>query len=175
MNMRRVAAELNVSPRLLYHRVRDKNELADLLSDAIIAQNWPDLSSPDWETRLRNVAAASAQAYADFPGVPASILAHTVNQLRQPSALKLRAAVLQALHDSGLSEENVEISFLQFSVILLGSLVLKENLAHPEASSGFAIDPARVERSIAMGLDLLIFGIRRLAHGDAGQTLSSQR
>jgi AcrR family transcriptional regulator len=63
MNMRRVAAELNVSSRLLYHYMRDKDEMIDIMSDAITAQNMPDLSSPDWETRLRNVVMAARRAY----------------------------------------------------------------------------------------------------------------
>jgi TetR/AcrR family tetracycline transcriptional repressor len=167
MNMRRVASELNVSPRLLYHYVRDKDEMIDILSDAITGRNMPDLSSPDWEVRLRNVAMSARIAYADFPGVPATILARTVSRLSHPHALQVREGVLQALRDAGLSQENVELSYVQFCIILFGSLVLKENL-HPAAGpGGFAIDPARAERSIDLGLDLLLFGIRRLAEGVA--------
>ncbi len=128
MNMRRVAAELNVSSRLLYHYMRDKDEMIDIMSDAITAQNMPDLSSPDWETRLRNVVMAARRAYGDFPGVPATILARIVSKLTQPHASQVREAVLQALRDAGLSQENVEIAHVQFSVMLFGSLVVKETL-----------------------------------------------
>lgn len=162
MNMRRVASELQVSPRLLYHYVRDKEEMIDILTDAITARSMPDLSHPNWETRLRNVAAAARNAYTDFPGVPATILSRTISRVSQPHALIVREGVLQALRDSGLSEENVEISYIQFSVILLGSLVMRENISRAGTAEAFAIDAARVERSIDLGLELLLFGIRRL-------------
>jgi TetR/AcrR family transcriptional regulator, tetracycline repressor protein len=161
LNMRRVAAELDVSPRLLYRHVRDKEEMISILGDAITARNMPDLSPADWETRLRNIAKATRAAFADFPGVPATILAHAVNMPNRPHALRVRQGVLQALRDAGLSQEHVEISFVQFAVILLGSLVLIENLAAD--SESLAIDRARVEHSIDLGLDLLIFGIKQLA------------
>jgi len=161
VNMRRVAAELSVSPRLLYHHVRDKGQMIDILSDAITARNMPDLSPRDWETRLRNVVKAARLAYVDYPGIPASILAHAVNKLHHPYASKIREGVLQALRDAGLSPEYVEISFVQFSVFLMGSLVLLENL--DEQGDALAMTRARVEKSIDLGLDLLIFGIKRLS------------
>ena len=162
MNMRRVAAELNVSSRLLYHYMRDKDEMIDIMSDAITAQNMPDLSSHDWEVRLRNIAMAARRAYADYPGVPATILARTVSKLTQPHASRVREAVLQALRDAGLSPENVEISYVQFSIMLFGSLVLKETLNHAPPAGELAIDPKLAERSLDLSLDLLLFGIKRL-------------
>jgi AcrR family transcriptional regulator len=161
INMRRVAADLGVSPRLLYHHVRDKDEMIDILSDAIVARNLPDLSPRNWETRLCNIIRAVRAAFADFPGVPAAVLAHAASTLKQPNALKVREGVLQALHDAGLSPENVEIAYVQFSVTLLGSLVLTENLDAEEGH--LAIDRARVERGVDLGLELLMYGIRRLA------------
>jgi len=154
LNMRRVVAELGVSPRLIYHHVRDKGQMIDLLSDAITAGNMPDLSPLDWEARLRNVVRAARVAYVHFPGVPATILAHAVNKLSQPNASKVREGVLQVLRDAGLSAEHVEISFVQFSVFLMGSLVLMENL--DAAGDVLAVTRARVEQSIDLGLDLLL-------------------
>jgi TetR/AcrR family tetracycline transcriptional repressor len=165
LNMRRVGSELGVSSRLLYHYVRDKEEMIELLTDAITARSMPDLSHPDWEVRLRNVAAAARNAYTDFPGVPAMILSRSISRVSQPHAAAVREGVLQALRDAGLSKDNVEISYIQFSVILLGSLVMRENVsraAATDAAEAFDIDAATVERSVDLGLDLLLFGIRRL-------------
>jgi AcrR family transcriptional regulator len=164
ISMRRVAADLGVSSRLLYHHVRDKDEMLDILSDAITARNMPDLSGADWETRLRNVVAAARGAFADFPGVPASILGHVARPVSQPHALMVRNGVLRALADAGLSPEHVEISYVQFAVMLLGSLVMFETLDRSQGP--LAIDRARLERSVDLGFDLLIFGIRRLIPGD---------
>ena len=58
------------------------------------------------------------------------------------------------MRDAGLSAEHVEISFVQFSVFLMGSLVLMENL--DAAGDVLAVTRARVEQSIDLGLDLLL-------------------
>src|SRR3546814_3082873 len=71
----------------------------------------------------------------------------------------VRRGVLKAMRDAGLTDEQADIAFVQFSVIVLGNMVLHENLN--DDGEGVAIDPERIEQGIDLGLDLLLYGIRR--------------
>lgn len=160
INMRRVASDLGVSPRLIYHHVRDKEEMLVTLFDEILARHMPRLDGQGWEETLRAVTAAARQAYSRYPGVAAAILARSVNARIQPHAAIVRDAVLRALRAAGLGPHQVDAVYVQFSVITLGNLVLLENLDH--SAQELAVTREHIEESIKTGLDLLISVIRRL-------------
>jgi AcrR family transcriptional regulator len=163
VNMRRVARDLGVSTRLIYHHVADKDEMIDLLADHILGRHLPDLSSGDWETRLRRIADASRAALARHPGLAAELLSRSTRRVDQPNALWVRRELRRALADAGLDEALVDMAYVQFSVIVLGSLVLLEGLQGEGSES--AVPASRAQTSIDLGLDLLMFGIRRIAGG----------
>jgi TetR/AcrR family tetracycline transcriptional repressor len=160
INMRRVASDLGVSPRLIYHHVRDKEEMLVTLFDEILGRHRPDFAGLAWEETLRAVTATARQAYSRYPGVAAAILARAVNADVQPHAAVVRQAVRGALADAGLAPNQVDAVFVQFSVITLGNLVLLENLDRTDKE--LAITRDHIEESIETGLDLLISVIRRL-------------
>jgi len=164
INMRRVASDLGVSPRLIYHHVRDKEEMLVTLFDEILARHMPVFDGLDWEETLRAVTATARRAYSRYPGVAAAILARAVNARIQPYAAIIRDAVMNALKEAGLGPDQVDAVYVQFSVITLGNLVLLENLARSDKE--LAITREHIEESIETGLDLLISVIRRLAFGD---------
>jgi AcrR family transcriptional regulator len=161
INMRRVASDLGVSPRLIYHHVRDKEEMLVTLFDEILARNMPALEGLGWEDILRAVTATARRAYSRYPGVAAAILARAVNAQVQPHAAIIRDAVMGALESSGLGPHQVDAVYVQFSVITLGNLVLLENLDRSDKE--LAITREHIEESIETGLGLLISVIRRLA------------
>jgi TetR/AcrR family tetracycline transcriptional repressor len=161
LNMRRVAGAFGVSPRLLYHHVRDKEEMLDLLGDAIVARNPPDLSSPDWEARLRSIAKTGFEGYRLYPGLPAAILSRTLRRLDLPHAAALREAIFVALADAGLTPEQADEGYVLFSLITLGSLMMVENIDAPGPE--LVVDEQKVRASLDMGIELLLFGIKRLA------------
>src|SRR3546814_7236553 len=66
LNMRRVARELGVSARLLYHHVRNMDEMVELIADEITGLAQPDLEHDDWEQRLRSVVTNARRAYQQF-------------------------------------------------------------------------------------------------------------
>lgn len=160
INMRRVASDLGVSPRLIYHHVRDKEEMLVTLFDEILARHMPLLEGLGWEETLREVTTAARQAYSRYPGVAAEILARSVNARVQPHAAIIRDAVLGALEAAGLGPHQVDAVYVQFSVITLGNLVLLENL--DRSAQELAVTREHIEESIQTGLDLLISVIRRL-------------
>src|SRR5579859_5281534 len=164
INMRRVASDLGVSPRLIYHHVRDKEEMLVTLFDEILARHMPDLAGLDWEKTLRAVTATARRAYSRYPGVAAAILARAVNARVRPHAAIIRDAVMNALKEAGLGPDQVDAVYVQFSVITLGNLVLLENVDRGDKE--LAITREHIEESIETGLSLLISVIRRLASGD---------
>ncbi len=161
INMRRVARDLDVSPRLIYHHIRDKETMLVTLFDEILARHMPQLEGLPWQGVLRAVAAAARQAYARYPGVAAAVLARSTNAVVQPHATLIREAVMKALAEAGLDKDQIEVTYIQFSVLVLGSLVLSENLTQSDRE--LAVARWHIERSIELGLDLLLSGISRLS------------
>lgn len=161
INMRRVARDLDVSPRLIYHHIRDKETMLVTLFDEILARHMPKLDGLDWQGTLRAVAATARQAYSRYPGVAAAILARSANAVIQPHATLIREAVMKALAQAGLDRDQIEVTYIQFSVLVLGSLVLSENLT--QSDQELAVARWRIEQSIELGLDLLLSGISRLS------------
>ncbi|HMA50297.1 MAG TPA: TetR family transcriptional regulator [Magnetospirillaceae bacterium] len=166
INMRRIARELDVSPRLIYHHVRDKETMLVILFDEILSRHMPDLEGRGWEETLREVAATAATAYRRYPGVAAVMLARSARANALPHAAIVRDAVLKALAEAGLTPDQIEGLYLQFSVLVLGSVVLSENLT--DTGKALAVTRSRIEQSLELGLDLLLSGIRRLASGSIG-------
>lgn len=160
INMRRVARDLDVSPRLIYHHIRDKETMLLTLFDEILARHMPKLGGLGWEETLREVAATARRAYSRYPGVAAAILARSANAELTAHGTIVRNAVMTALAEAGLDRDQIEVTYIQFSVLVLGSLVLSENLT--QSDKELAVARWRIEQSIEIGLDLLLSGIRRL-------------
>ncbi len=163
MSMRRLAAELGVSPRLLYSHIRDQQEMIELLGDAINNRHMPDLSSLDWEVRLRNIAESNRIAFAEVPGLSTLLLERAVGAVTQPSSSALKAAIREALRDAGLSSMFVDLFYLQFVVLVLGNIMLLESVdraLRPEA------DRAQVALSLQLGLGLFFESVRKVCESD---------
>ncbi|MDB5686567.1 MAG: TetR family transcriptional regulator [Rhizorhabdus sp.] len=158
LNIRPVAQALGVSPRLIYHHVRDKEDMLALLTDEIVRQNMPDLSPVDWEARLRNIVASVHLAYRDVPGSAAFILSRSANRLEQPHALKIREAIFGALDQAGLPPARRGEILILFSVIVLGNVIVAESL--PEDDVRLAMQRDQVEAAYRRSTDLLLAAIR---------------
>jgi TetR/AcrR family tetracycline transcriptional repressor len=155
LNMRRVAAELGVSTRLLYHFVRDKDEMLDLLADAILERNMPDLSDPDWRGRLRAIATTVRTACAGYPGLPAAILARALDRVDRPCAVTLRRTLFAAFAEAGLPPARAEAAYVNYAALVLGGMILLENAR----GADLLVARERVQQSLESGLELLLFGI----------------
>jgi len=145
INMRRVAADLGVSPRLIYHHVKDKDEMLLALFDEIWARNMPELTGLSWQDRLREVAATSRRALARYPGAAAAILARSTGRITLPHSAQVREAVEKAFSEAGFGPERIEAACIQFVALTLGGAVMAE------ASSA----KPRIEASIDHALEYL--------------------
>jgi AcrR family transcriptional regulator len=109
LTMRRLAARLRVVPGALYHHVRDKQQLHDLVLDNVLAEVDVDLdSSPNWTDQLELLAHRLRKVLEDHPGV-ASIL-KTRDPLG-PHSLALAEALLEPLQAAGFGDREAGLAF----------------------------------------------------------------
>jgi TetR/AcrR family tetracycline transcriptional repressor len=109
LTMRRLAARLGVVPGALYHHVRNKQQLQDLVLDNVLAEINLDLdSSLDWTDQLKELAHRLRQVLEAHPGV-AGIL-KTRDPLG-PHSLALAEAFLSPLQAAGFSDRQAGLAF----------------------------------------------------------------
>jgi AcrR family transcriptional regulator len=109
LTMRALAARLGVVPGALYHHVRNKQQLQDLVLDNVLAEVdlQLDASSP-WTEQLKVVAHRLRAVLEDHPGV-AGIL-KTRDPLG-PHSLALAEAFLGPLHAAGFGDREAGLAF----------------------------------------------------------------
>ncbi len=72
VTMRALATELQVSPMALYHHVRDKDELIDLMTDLMIGEVDLSATDGDWATQLQALVCSLHHTLAAHPGLARS-------------------------------------------------------------------------------------------------------
>jgi AcrR family transcriptional regulator len=109
LTMRRLAARLGVVPGALYHHVRNKQQLQDLLLDNVLAEIdlQPD-PTLDWTGQLTLLAHRLRQVLEAHPGV-AGIL-KTRDPLG-PHSLALAEAFLEPLQAAGFTNHHAGLAF----------------------------------------------------------------
>ena len=109
LTMRRLATRLEVVPGALYHHVRDKQQLHDLVLDNVLAEVdlHPD-PALDWTEQLKLLAHRLRKVLEDHPGV-AGIL-KTRDPLG-PHSLALAEAFLGPLQAAGFGDRQAGLAF----------------------------------------------------------------
>ena len=109
LTMRRLAARLEVVPGALYHHVRNKQQLHDLVLDNVLAEVDVRLDpSLDWTGQLKLLAHRLREVLEDHPGV-AGIL-KTRDPLG-PHSLTLAEAFLGPLQAAGFGDREAGLAF----------------------------------------------------------------
>jgi AcrR family transcriptional regulator len=109
LTMRRLAARLGVVPGALYHHVRNKQQLQDLVLDGVLAEVDLDLDPAlGWTEQLKVLAHRLRQVLEDHPGV-AGIL-KTRDPLG-PHSLALAEAFLGPLQTAGFGDREAGLAF----------------------------------------------------------------
>ena len=109
LTMRRLAARLEVVPGALYHHVRNKQQLHDLVLDNVLAEVDVHLDpSLDWTGQLMLLAHRLRRVLEDHPGV-AGIL-KTRDPLG-PHSLALAEAFLEPLQAAGFGDREAGLAF----------------------------------------------------------------
>jgi AcrR family transcriptional regulator len=109
LTMRSLAARLGVVPGALYHHVRNKEQLQDLLLDGVLSEIDFDLEpSLPWTEQLKVLAHRLRAVLEDHPGV-AGIL-KTRDPLG-PHSLALAEAFLSPLQTAGFADRQAGLAF----------------------------------------------------------------
>lgn len=104
LSIRRLGDELGFSPMMIYRHVRDKDELLDRVAASALGDlPLAGANGDDWRERLRAIVRDLHAGLKQHPGVTELIM-------RRPPPLtsldQFREAMLQALHDGGLSPQD---------------------------------------------------------------------
>ncbi|WP_433466807.1 TetR/AcrR family transcriptional regulator [Spirillospora sp. CA-128828] len=119
LTIRRLASDLGASRMALYRHVSGKEELVDLVTDAIAEQEVvpPGIDDGPWDRRLRLLAAGIRREMAAYPGLAeiATTRAH-----HGPGALRTVELTLEILAEAGLDERQAARYYMVFLDIVLG-------------------------------------------------------
>jgi AcrR family transcriptional regulator len=187
ISMRKLAQELGVEAMSLYTHVRNKTDLLDGMTDAVISQIPMSADRVDWKTSLRQLALAARSVMMRHPWAPRTVETQTAPG---PAALHYVNAVLGILREGGFS-----IAQTHHALHILGSRVLGFTQAlfddsgdlEPEAATHLASElgtshPYVVEMALAVthggtlgrcddddefefALDFILDGLARLQSG----------
>jgi AcrR family transcriptional regulator len=109
LTMRSLAARLGVVPGALYHHVRNKQQLQDLVLDGVLAEVDVHLDpSLTWPQQLKALAHRLRQVLEDHPGVAAIL--KTRDPLG-PHSLALAEAFLSPLQAAGFADREAGLAF----------------------------------------------------------------
>ena len=109
LSMRAIAARLGVVPGALYRHVRSKEQLYDLVLDAVIAEvDCAAEPGAPWAARVATLAGRLRAALESHPGVAALLKARDPVS---PAALTMAEAFLAALLAAGLPGREAALAF----------------------------------------------------------------
>ena len=100
LTVRRLAADLGVTPNALYSHVTDKSTLLDLLMDDLAGEvSTPDPRAVEWRAGLRALFASTQRTVASSPHLAPLFLSRAS---RGPNAVRLGEVTLELLAQGGI-------------------------------------------------------------------------
>lgn len=110
LTMRRVAAELQVTPMSLYNHVADRAELVDLMLDFVVGDlvEASAYDEGDWETQLRSIVRRNYDMWRRHPGF---VQIYTQRVTMGPNGVANTERVLQILRQAGFSDSDAAEGF----------------------------------------------------------------
>jgi AcrR family transcriptional regulator len=197
LTMRSLATRLGVVPGALYHHLRNKQQLHDLVLDGVLAEVDVHLDpSQPWTEQLKLLAHRLRQVLEAHPGVAAIL--KTRDPLG-PHSLALAEAFLSPLHTAGFADREAGLAFFLLLDYTIGFAVssprtsINEQRVHDAAIRTQlheffrSLPPQRFPALVALGehvwvdnrderftagLEVLVDG---LEHGTGGRELPARR
>jgi AcrR family transcriptional regulator len=140
LSMRSLATALGTGPMTLYNYVRSRDELEDLVAEAVIADVDVPPVSDDWIDDVRSIATAMWQAVRNHPNaIPLVLTRRTVSSSSYIAAEYL----VEALTRGGLTDADLLTAFRGVLSLVMGSAQVE--LAGPLAGG----DRDRQQREVA--------------------------
>ncbi|WP_169437511.1 TetR/AcrR family transcriptional regulator [Longispora albida] len=134
LTMRRLAEELGTGPASLYAHVKDKEELYDLLIDAVCAEvRVPEASAEDWEERVKDFVRESVRVLTSHRDIGRIAMARIPTGF---NVLRVADGMLGVLKAGGLSDQDcawaVDILSLYANAHSYESSLFEQKLAWQE-------------------------------------------
>jgi AcrR family transcriptional regulator len=161
LSMRKLATELGSPSMNVYYYVRDKNELLDLVGDAVLGEvRLPPTDLP-WERRLTRLFEQGREVLLRYPGVAQHLLRRREGL---PNEIRLYRAVDEILVTGGFDRTTRNRAPRLLAYLLFGAVTseLATAEAADEPDTLTFVDDEEVFR---FGLDLLLDGLRRYRSG----------
>ena len=161
LTMRSLAARLGVVPGAVYHHVRNKQELQDLLLDSVLAEIDVHLDpSMGWADQLKLLAHRLRQVLEAHPGVAAILKSRDP---LGPHSLALAEAFLEPLQAAGFGDREAGLAFfllvdytIGFAVSSASTSVNEQRVRDPATRSQLhqffrSLPPDRFPALVALG------------------------
>ncbi|MGE0388412.1 MAG: TetR/AcrR family transcriptional regulator [Gammaproteobacteria bacterium] len=165
VTMRRVAAELGVSPMGLYHHVPDKRALLALVADAVIgAVDYPGPEVGPWYERIRQGALAVHREVSRYPGLGLYIFGPSGFYPTYPRGARKIQAVLEILTTAGFDEIESVSAIHLLSAYEGGWYLMEQGPGRAEGKKDAAetkgSETEHAQPRFEPGLDIIIAGLR---------------
>ncbi len=196
VTMRRIGRELGVEAMSLYNHVRDKEDILDGISEAVMSEFEIPSPTGDWAADARCMALEWRRLLGLHPGVM-QLLAERHKPLEGMTAYRPMDAALEALSGTGLSDRELAQTFNALGGYIMGFVMMEQGLMpghepHDHAHQHEAVAEALREAGLArlsacfeyfaecpndeqfeFGLDLMIAGLAARSRSIAAATKPS--
>ena len=163
--MRALADELGVTPMAAYYYVSSKDELLELVADAVASDAKPIPPGLTWDQQLKLTAFDLFDRLTAYPGLGAFLLERPLT----PAVRKNYPSGVEMFLRAGLDERNAELAQATYHTFMFGLMGMEYRFRpvkrqKPGVNGDDAIIAHTTTRDfIEFGLDILIDGIRARA------------
>jgi AcrR family transcriptional regulator len=165
LTMRALAEELGVTPMAAYYYVSSKEQLLELVADAVAADERPLADDVPWDEQLKLRAFDLYDRLVRYPGLGAFLLERPLT----PGVRKAYENGIDLFRQAGLERHAAELAHATYHTFMFGLMGMEYRFRPAKRRKGRARDEdavvvhATTREFIEFGLDLLIAGIRERA------------
>jgi AcrR family transcriptional regulator len=165
LTMRALAEELGVTPMAAYYYVSSKEQLLELVADAVAADEQPLTDDTPWDEQLKLRAFDLYDRLTRYPGLGAFLLERPLT----PGVRKAYEGGIDLFRRAGLNHHEAELAHATYHTLMFGLMGMEYRFRPAKRKKRGARDEdavvahATTREFIEFGLDLLIAGIRERA------------
>lgn len=162
LTMRALANELGVTPMAAYYYVASKDQLLELVADAVASDSKPPPPDLSWDQELKLNAFDLFERLTAYPGLGAFLLERPLT----PEVRKNYQANRELFRRAGLHEREAELAHATYHTFMFGLIGMEYQFRPAKRQKpGVREDDAIIAHTsthdfIEFGLDILIDGIR---------------
>ena len=183
VTMRRIGRELGVEAMSLYHHVRDKEDILDGVTEAVMSEFEIPVPTGEWTADVKAMAHEWRRLLRAHPNVM-RLFAERHKPLERLESFRPMEAALEVMGRGGLSPRETVQAFNAFGGYIMGFVMMEQGMMigqdHPDHKAGHAEEMQRMlqtadlphllaamphfadcsnDEQFGFGLDLLILGL----------------